>query len=167
MAITPSQSVTTRTEIKAGDIGYITYLHGILYKKEYEYNYHFERYVAAGLAEFIAGYDAEKSRLWVLEDNDKIVGGIVMMQRTEHVVQLRYFLLLPEYRGLGLGKKLMQAAIDFAKAAGYRSVYLWTTSELKDAARLYQAFGFVKTQEQSGNAWGKDVIEERYDAAVS
>ena len=91
---------------------------------------------------------------------------MVIMGRSGVVAQLRYFILHPDYRGLGLGRKLMQLAMDFCKSAGYRSVYLWTASELNTAADLYMQFGFKKTKQIPSNPWGKEVVLDCYDTII-
>ncbi|OJJ20096.1 hypothetical protein BKI52_16625 [marine bacterium AO1-C] len=158
-----SDQLTIRTEIQSGDLGYLTYLHGKLYGAEYGYNLVYEKYVAQGLAELMEGYDSKKDHIWLIEDEGEIIGAIAIMGRSGKVAQLRYFLLLSQYRGLGLGKKLIQLALDFCVEAGYRAVYLWTATELEAAAYLYQKFGFVKTQEVTTHNWGKEVVEACYD----
>jgi len=154
--------IKIRTELKPGDIGYVTFLHGMLYSKEYNYGIEFESCVAAGLHEFLQNYNPSNSRAWVCEHNDQIVGFLLLMNRGESA-QLRYFLLLPEYRGLGLGKKLMDLFKEFLIQCGYKSAYLWTTSELNTAAHLYIKYGFRLTEEKKSEAFGKSVIEQRYD----
>ena len=94
--------ISIRTELQPGDLGYLTYLHGALYTKEYNYGIQFETYVAKGLCEFYEKYNPQKSRVWVCEHNDKIIGFLLLMDRGE-AAQLRYFLIEPEYRGIGLG----------------------------------------------------------------
>ena len=158
--------ITIRTDIRPGDIGYITYLHGVLYNREYSYNYHFERYVAISFSEFMENYEPGKDRLWIVEDENTIVGSILIIGRSGNVAQLRYFILHPDYRGMGLGKRMMQLAMDFCRSAGYGSVYLWTASELDTAAHLYQRFGFKKTKQVISNHWGKEVVEDCYDAII-
>lgn len=161
-----AQNLIIRTQIQPGDMGYITYLHGILYAKECQYNVNFEQYVAASLKEFLNNFNAEEDGIWLLEDDGKIIGSIAIMGRSGQVAQLRYFLLLPEYRGRGLGNRLMRLAMDFCKTAGYKSVYLWTAEELHTAAHLYQKFGFKRTKEVHSNHWGKDLVENCYDAII-
>ncbi len=158
-----TDSITIRTEIHPGGIGYVTYLHGKVYQQEYGYNHNFEMYVAKSISEFREQFTPGQDRPWIVENGDKIVGSIVIMSRSGHVAQLRYFVLLPEYRGLGLGKKLVQMAMDFGQTAGYKSVYLWTADELHTAAKLYGKFGFQKTKAVSTNHWGKEVTENCYD----
>ena len=162
-----TENITIRNDIRPGDMGYITYLHGILYNIECQYNNNFERYVAVSFSEFLENYDSGKDRIWVVEDDDKIVGSIVIMGRSGAVAQLRYFILHPDYRGLGLGRKLMQLAMDFCKSTGYKSIYLWTASELDTAAHLYRQFGFKRTKQVTSNHWGKKILEVCYDAVVN
>lgn len=154
--------VNIRTNLKPGDIGFITYLHGILYNKEYNYGIEFESYVAAGLHEFIQNYIPENNRAWTCEHHGKIVGFLLLMRRGDSA-QLRYFILQPEYRGIGLGKKLMNLFMKFLVQCGYRSAYLWTTSELLSAAHLYLRYGFKLTEEKKSQAFGKFVIEQKYE----
>ena len=160
-------NVIIRTDIQSGDLGAITSLHGKVYSQEYGYNQHFERYVAVSLNEFFENFDREKDCLWVAESDGQMVGSIVIMGRSGKVAQLRYFILLPDYRGLGLGKNLMHAAMDFCKVTGYKSVYLWTAEELHAAAGVYRQFGFEKTRQISSNAWGKEIIQNCYDAEIT
>jgi N-acetylglutamate synthase-like GNAT family acetyltransferase len=154
--------ISIRTELKPGDIGYIIYLHGYLYKKEYDYGTEFETYVAKGLAEFYEQYDKEKDRVWICEYENKVVGFLLLMHRGQSA-QLRYFLLAPEVRGIGLGNKLMNLFMNFLKKGNYKSAYLWTTNELPASAHLYKKFGFNLTEEKPSNAFGKPVIQQRYD----
>lgn len=154
--------ITIRTDIRPGDIGMITYLHGISYKDEYNHGISFESIVAAGLSEFYGSYDRENERIWVVEDGTKIIGCLLLKNRGEKA-QLRYFFLKSEYRGLGLGNKLMQMFMDFAKDRNYKNVYLWTTNELDTAHHLYKKIGFKLTEEKPSEEFGKLLIEQRYD----
>jgi len=154
-----------RTELKPGDIGYVIYMHGHLYKKEYNYGIEFETYVAEGLAEFYKQYDAKKDRVWICEHRNKIVGFLLLMHRGD-IAQLRYFILEPEYRGIGLGNKLMLLYMDHLKQCNYKASYLWTTDELPASAHLYQKFGFKLTEQKPSNAFGKRVNEQRYDLVL-
>lgn len=157
--------VHIRTVLQPGDIGYVIYLHGALYRKEYQYGIAFETYVAAGLLEFYQQYDPTKDRVWICEHNSSIVGFLLLMHRGE-AAQLRYFILAPEYRGIGLGNRLMELYMAFLKQTGYASSYLWTTSELPAAISLYKKYGFVLTDEKPSDAFGKPVIEQRYELVL-
>jgi peptidyl-dipeptidase Dcp len=163
---TPSLSdITIRTELQPGDIGYVTYLHGHLYKQEYNYGISFEAYVALGLHEFYERYNPDRSRVWVCEHNEEMIGFVLLMDRGE-AAQLRYFIIEPEYRGVGLGKKLMTLYMDFLKSRKYQSSYLWTTHELKAAASLYLRHGFRLTDEKESSSFGKPLKEQRYDLVL-
>lgn len=155
--------ILIRTTLRPGDIGYITYLHGYLYRKEYNYGIQFETYVAAGLNEFYKNYDQTRDRIWICEHSGEIVGSLLLIHRDSSTAQLRYFLIHPDYRGLGLGNKLMSLYMDFLQKCGYKSSFLWTTQELHAAASLYKRYGFKLTEEKQSTAFGKAVIEQRYD----
>jgi GNAT superfamily N-acetyltransferase len=153
--------ITIRHTLRPGDLGYITYLHGYWYKKEYDYTLAFETYVAKGLLEFFERYDEGKECLWICEHESKIIGFLLLMNRNT-AAQLRYFIIVPQYRGIGLGKKLMQLYVDFLRKSGYTSSYLWTTDELFSAASLYKRYGFVLTEEVESTAFGKPLREQKY-----
>lgn len=160
---TEFKDILIRTDLRSGDIGYIIYLHGSLYKKEYNYSIAFETYVAKGLYGFYQQYDPNKDCAWICEHHHSIVGFLLLMHREKDTAQLRYFLLLPEYRGIGLGKKLMELYMSWLKDHDYASSYLWTTNEQKEAAELYKKFGFTLTEEFDSASFGKLLKEQRYD----
>lgn len=154
--------ISIRTQLKPGDIGYAIYLHGVLYGKEYGYGIQFESYVAKGLCEFYEKYDPERNRVWVCEHDGRMIGFLLLMDRGK-AAQLRYFLIEPEYRGVGLGSKLLSMYMDFLRECGYKESYLWTTHELSTAAFLYKRLGFKLTEEKESTAFGKPLREQRYD----
>lgn len=156
------QDISVRTELRPGDIGYVIYMHGDLYRKEYGYGIPFETYVARGLCEFYDKYNPERERVWVCEHNDQMIGFLLLMDRGK-AAQLRYFLIQPEYRGIGLGSKLMNMYMDFLQECKYPASYLWTTHELTTAAFLYKRVGFKLTEEKESTAFGKPLKEQRYD----
>jgi ribosomal protein S18 acetylase RimI-like enzyme len=157
--------ITIRNELKPGDIGYATYLHGSLYAREYGYGMQFETYVAEGLCEFMKRHNPGMDRVWVCEHEGRMVGFLLVMERGE-AAQIRYFLIAPEYRGFGLGSKLMSQCMEFIKDRGYRKAFLWTTHELTAAARLYSSAGFRLTVEKESTAFGKLIRERRYDLVI-
>ena len=158
-------AISIRTGLKPGDIGYVIYLHGKLYKLEYDYGLQFETYVAKGLCEFYEKYDPKRDRAWVCEHKDRMIGFLLLLDRGK-AAQLRYFLIEPEYRGIGLGKKLLGLYMDFMRECGYRESYLWTTHELTAAAALYKRLGFTLTEEKESTAFGKPLREQRYDLVL-
>ncbi|MFX1301561.1 MAG: GNAT family N-acetyltransferase [Promethearchaeota archaeon] len=157
------KDVNVRYNLQPGDIGKVIYLHAVVYAEEYGLDHTFEGYVASGLAEFAQSFNAIKNRLWVAEINEEIIGSIAVFGRSESDAQLRWFLVHPHYRGLGLGKLLFQEALQFCKKCEFKTVFLWTFSGLDAACYLYVSAGFEKTEEITHKIWGKTLTEERYD----
>jgi len=155
-----------RSSFHPGDIGWIIHLHGILYAKEYGWDHTFDGYVAEGLARFALSFDAHKDCLWIAERGEEIVGFIAIAGHSELEAQLRWFLVHPAGRNLGLGRLLLNKALQFCRDRKFRSVFLWTVTDLKAAAHLYQSVGFRKTEEKTHHIWGKTLTEERYELSL-
>ena len=155
--------ISIRTALKPGDIGYVIYMHGTLYQQEYDFGVGFEAYVAKGFHEFYEHYDERLDRVWVAEHASKIVGFLLLMHRAVGEAQLRYFILDPAYRGIGLGKKLSNLYMEHLRNAGYDRSYLWTTNELYTAASIYRKMGFQLSEEIASESFGKPLKEQRYD----
>jgi len=156
-----------RTEMVPGDLGEIVRLHGVLYAEEYHLDNTFEAYVAGPLSEFVLTTDSEGQRIWIVEVAGKVVGCIAIVRSGEGVAQLRWFILTPETRGKGLGKHLMEEAVNYCRRAGYRRIILWTFSELENAIALYRRWGFEKTEEKTHHTWGRDLTEEKYELILT
>src|SRR5690554_4280023 len=139
--------ISIRTDLCPGDLGSIIYLHGILYHNEFRHGISFESIVAGGLHEFYWTYNPNNERIWIAEHNNQIVG-ILLLKNRNTSAQLRYYLIKPEYRGIGLGNKLILLFMEFARECKYKNVYLWTTHELEKASHLYKKFGFQLTEEK-------------------
>ncbi len=150
-----------RANLLPGDIGSIIRLHGVVYAKENGFDTTFEAYVAGPLAEFVRSR-TDRDRLWIAECGDRLVGCIAIVGTSKEEAQLRWFLVDPSARGLGLGKRLINEAIEFCKHCRYRTVFLWTVSALTVAARLYRSCGFEKVEEKPAWQWGVQVVEEKY-----
>ncbi|MBI1913521.1 MAG: GNAT family N-acetyltransferase [Planctomycetes bacterium] len=158
--------MTLRTSLRPGDLGSIVSLHGTLYAREYGFDATFEAYVAGPLAEFVRSA-SDRERLWIAEQDGRLVGCIAIVAASPETAQLRWFLVDPAARGAALGKRLLQEAIIFSRSCGYHSILLWTVSALAVAAHLYRSAGFRKVEEQPGRRWGQDVIEEKYELALN
>jgi len=157
------EEITIRNQLRPGDIGYIIHMHGILYQAEYDYGIEFESYVAKGLHEFIEQYDPQRDQVWVCQHLDRMIGFMLLMHRGENSAQLRFFILQREYRGIGLGNKLMDEFMRCLVNNNYHHAFLWTTHEQEAAAHLYRKAGFTMTQEKNSTAFGKPLTEQRYD----
>lgn len=158
--------ITIRTTWQSGDIGMVTYLHGILYKQEFNYGLSLEAYVAEGLYELYMHYDPANNRIWACEHEGRMIGFLALMNRGASA-QLRYFFILKEYRGIGLGKKLMELYMEFLRASGYSTSYLWTTDDCTEAIALYTRFGFRLLEEKPSTVFDRPVLEQRYEWSAS
>lgn len=154
-------SITIRTG-KPGDLGYIAYRHSVLYHQEYHLDpVVFERYVMESLLKYAENQQA--GEIWVAEVNNKIAGFIGMVGLDEETAQLRWFLIEPEFRGIGLGRRLIKVAMDYCNEEKYKRVLLWTFQGLDAACHLYKSFGFTATQQVENNAWKNGLLEERWE----
>jgi N-acetylglutamate synthase-like GNAT family acetyltransferase len=155
-------NVSIRDQLKPGDIGYLIYLHGVLYAHEYGWDYTFEAYVAGPLAEFAKAHN-ERERIWIVEKDGQVAGSVAIVEASKKEAQLRWMLLTPDLRGYGLGRFLVETALDFCREQGYSTVFLWTVSLLAVATKLYQSVGFQLTEEKTHQIWGTKLTEQRYD----
>jgi GNAT superfamily N-acetyltransferase len=130
-----------RTDIRPGDIGSIIKLHGEYYLDKNGLDYTFEPYVAIPISEFVLKNN-KRERIWIVENNNEVVGSIAITQLKTKVAQLRWYILRDEYHGKGLGKELICKAIDFAKEMKYSRIILWTISDLGTAIKMYTKNGF-------------------------
>lgn len=153
--------VALRTTLNPGDVGTIVALHGTTYAKEYGFDITFEAYVAAPLAAFVLK-GSPRERIWIAESDRQIVGCVAIVEERPHVAQLRWFLVAPETRGAGLGRRLLDEAVAFSRDVAYEEIILWTVSALETAARLYRRAGFERVEAIPARRWGVDVVEEKY-----
>ena len=158
--------ITIRDEIRPGDLGFVTYLHGIVYAQEWGLDTTFEPYVAGPLAEFVLkGPDA--GRLWLAEINGEIVGSVALVKTEPGVGQLRWFLVAPAGRGKGLGQGLIDHTLAYARQEALSKVYLWTFDGLATALHLYRKSGFRETERATQDLWGQKLVEIRMDLDLS
>jgi N-acetylglutamate synthase-like GNAT family acetyltransferase len=155
--------IKMRTTLRPGDLGRIVELHGELYAREFGWGRAFEAYVAESLGAFVLRGDPATDRFWLAEIGDRLVGSIAIGGRPGPSGQLRYFLVDPRVRGRGLGKRLLEEALAFCREREFRSVFLWTASDLPAAAHLYLTAGFRLVEEVPEPGWGHAVVRHRYE----
>ena len=156
----PGSEVRIRHVLEPGDLGMVVHLHGVIYAREYGLDTTFEPYVAKPLAEFAT---QGAGRLWIADKDARVVGSAAMLDAGEGEGQLRWFLLVPEVRGTGLGRRLLETALDYGRQRGFSRIFLWSFADLADALRLYERAGFRVTQTKTGPVWGAERTEVRMD----
>ncbi len=154
-----------RHRFRPGDIGRLVTLHGTIYAAEWGWDHTFEAYVAGPLAEF-ALRSNERERVWLVDFEGELSASVAIVQASALEARLRWLLISPRLRGRGLGRRLVEEAVSFARSCGYSSVFLSTVKELAVAGRLYDSIGFRVTSEERREIWGGVVTEQRYDLSL-
>lgn len=149
-------------EPRAGDIGWAIFAHGELYAKQFGWNAEFEALVARLFADFANAHDKTAERMWVAEMDGERVGCVFVVRNAEDptVAQLRCLLVDPRGRGLGIGTRLVDECIAFARSAGYRAIMLWTNDVLISARRIYEGAGFKLDHEYAHHSFGHDLVAQ-------
>jgi DNA-binding MarR family transcriptional regulator/GNAT superfamily N-acetyltransferase len=148
---------------KPGDFGWIVKRHAELYAQEYGWTEPFEGLCAQIVADFVNKFDRKRERCWIAEIDGENVGSIVLAKDSEKVARIRLLLIDPKARGLGLGARLTDECIRFARRAGYEKITLWTHSVLTAARHIYEKAGFKLMRSERRRSWGKPVISEHWD----
>lgn len=159
----PDERVTIE-EARPGDIGRIIARHAEIYGSEYAYPPAFEGYVVEAFAKFVAELSLPRDRIFVALRSGQVLGSVAMKGLPNQTGQLRFLLVEAAARGLGLGRRLVQTAIEHARACGEHRIVLETASDLEAARSLYQAFGFRRTKSIPAAPWlPRGVKSERWE----
>jgi DNA-binding MarR family transcriptional regulator/GNAT superfamily N-acetyltransferase len=161
----PKAKITLRPH-RPGDMGWVIQAHGAIYDEEYGWGVRFEALVAEIAAKFIQNLDPKRERCWIAELEGEPVGSVFVVKQSAAVAKLRLLILEPHARGQGLGKRLVEECIAFARRAGYKKLVLWTQSNLLAARGIYAAAGFTKVQSQPHREFGIPLVGEYWELAL-
>jgi GNAT superfamily N-acetyltransferase len=151
---------------RPGDMGWVVERHGVLYGKEYGWGGLFEALVADIVAKFLRHFDPGREHCWVAERDGERVGSVFVVRQNESVAKLRLLLVEPRVRGAGLGTRLVEECIAFAREAGYRKLVLWTHANLLAARAIYTKLGFRKVKSEPHRQFGVPVVGEYWQLSL-
>ena len=147
---------------RPGDMGWVVQQHGLLYTREFDWDISFEGMVAEIVAQFLKNFDPKREHCWIAELDGRQVGSVFLVKHSDDVAKLRLLLVDPAGRGLGLGKRLVDECISFARDCGYRKITLWTQSMLLPARGIYENAGFVLVASEPHRSFGQDLVGETW-----
>lgn len=161
----PSPEVMLRPH-RVGDMGWIVHRQALIYAGEYGWDESYEALVAEIVANFLKTFDPERERCWIAERDEAVVGSVFLVRQTDEVAKLRLLYVEPAARGLGLGRRLTEECILFARDRGYRTLTLWTNDVLVPAIRIYREAGFTLVAEEEHRSFGHDLVGQTWTLAV-
>jgi GNAT superfamily N-acetyltransferase len=153
----------TLREPQPGDMGWVVQMHGEIYAKEYGWNSDFEALVAEIVAKYLRKRQPDWERCWIVELDGQRVGSVFVVRKSQSIAQLRMLILLPQARGLGLGTRLTDECIAFARSKGYKKMQLWTNSCLDAARCIYAQRGFVMVRSEAYDGFGQALVGETWE----
>lgn len=151
---------------RPGDMGWIIHRHGVLYSQEYGWDERFEALVAVIAGQFIQNLEPKRERCWIAEREGEIVGSVFLVKKSKTVAKLRLLYVEPKARGLGIGLRLVEECIRFAREVGYRKITLWTQSNLNAARHIYRKCGFEVVESKPQALFGHDLVSETWELAL-
>jgi DNA-binding MarR family transcriptional regulator/N-acetylglutamate synthase-like GNAT family acetyltransferase len=143
---------------RVGDIAWVIHRQAVLYAHEFGWNAEFEGLLAEIASAFIKKFDPAFEHCWIAERDGAITGAVFLVKKSARVAQLRMLYVEPSGRGLGIGARLVEECIAFARARRYRTMVLWTNDILGSARKIYVAAGFELVRSERHHSFGKDLV---------
>jgi DNA-binding MarR family transcriptional regulator/GNAT superfamily N-acetyltransferase len=162
-APSPGSSAFVLRPHQPGDMGWVVERHGVLYSQEHGWNGFLESMTAKIVADFLENYDPARERCWIAEREGERLGSIFVVRKTDTIAKLRLLLVEPSARGSGLGKRLVDEAVRFARSTGYNKIVLWTHSVLATARHLCEQAGFRLVQEKKHRNFGPELTGQIWE----
>jgi GNAT superfamily N-acetyltransferase len=162
-----TEVVTIRPLGEPGDLGWVVMAHGEIYAEQFGWDTTFEALVARIVADYAASSVPDRQAAWIAEHEGERVGCVFCVEKDERAAQLRILLVDPTARGLGVGRRLVETCVDFARSAGYERIMLWTNDPLVAAGRIYLAAGFRLVEEEPHHSFGVDLIGQTYELELA
>jgi DNA-binding MarR family transcriptional regulator/N-acetylglutamate synthase-like GNAT family acetyltransferase len=162
----PGSAEVGLREPRSGDYGWAIERHGIIYETEFGWGPRFEGLVAELFGRFATRHNPDRERCWIAELNGERVGCVFVVERERDVAQLRCLLVEPKARGHGVGRKLVEACLSFARDAGYARIMLWTNKGLDSARKIYESVGFELVEEQPHEDFGVPLIGQSWEKTL-
>jgi DNA-binding MarR family transcriptional regulator/GNAT superfamily N-acetyltransferase len=159
---TPRPHTVVLRPPRAGDLGWVVHRHGALYGQEYGWDSGFEALTAKVVADYLENYDPKREAAWIAELNGEPAGCVFCVRKNDHTARLRLLLVEPAARGAGVGRRLVEECVSFARSAGYQAIELWTVNVLHAARRIYQSAGFELTSEEPQRLFGHDLVGQTW-----